>query len=171
MKKLIYVTILSALVFSACEKSKTGGCIDPLAINYESWADFDDGSCTFEADVVFFYDAITAYELNVIGFDRLDFYIEEEPGTFILVGNEPSAPSFIYAGIPNCYEDTYVTSPIQWYSSDNTIINYQVYGITYILLGLEVETLVDEYSFDLYANECAAVPIRFLTFQATNTNK
>jgi len=47
MKKLIYVTILSALTFSACEKSKTGGCIDPLAINYESWADFDDGSCVY----------------------------------------------------------------------------------------------------------------------------
>ena len=93
MKKLICISIFSALIFSACENSKTGGCIDPLAINYERWADFDDGSCTYEADVVFFYDAITANELNVIGFDRLDFYIEEEPGTFILVGNEASAPS------------------------------------------------------------------------------
>ena len=174
MKKLIYLTILSALIFNACKETETGGCIDPLAINYESWADFDDGSCTYEADVVFFYDEITAYELNLIGFDRLDFYIEEEPETFILVGYEPSAPSFIYAGIPNCYEDTYVTSPIQWYSSDNTIINYQVYGITYVsILGLitEIETLVDEYSFDLYANECAAVPIRFISVQATNNNK
>ena len=116
--------------------------------------------------MVILFSETTAYELNLIGFDRLDFYIEEEPGTFILVGNEPSAPSFIYAGIPNCYEDTYVTSPIQWYSSDNTIINYQVYGITYVsILGFitEVETLVDEYSFDLYANTCTAVQITFLT--------
>ena len=36
MKKLIYVTIFSALIFSACKETETGGCIDALAINYES---------------------------------------------------------------------------------------------------------------------------------------
>ena len=50
MKKLIYVTILSALTFSACEKSKTGGCIDPLAINYEYYIpdNKDDGKHYFK---------------------------------------------------------------------------------------------------------------------------
>ena len=50
MKKIICVSILSALIFSACEKSQTDGCIDPLAINYESWADYDDGSCLYQCD-------------------------------------------------------------------------------------------------------------------------
>ena len=165
MKKILLFSVLT-IFLNSCTEVKTGGCIDPTANNYESFADFDDGSCTYIADVVFFYDAITANELNIVGFDRLDYYIEETPGTFINIGEESPIPAFIYAGTPNCYEQTYVTTPIVWYSVDNTIINYQVYGITYVnILGLitEVETLVDEYSFNLYANECAAVPIRFLT--------
>ena len=165
MKKILLFSIL-AIFLNSCSDSRSTGCTDPYAYNYESFADYDDGNCIYTADVVFFYDAITANELNIVGFDRLDYYIEETPGTFINIGNEYPAPSFIYAGIPNCYEQTYVTEAIEWYSAGNTIINYLVYGITYVnILGLitEVETLVDEYSFDLYANECAAVPIRFLT--------
>ncbi len=50
MKKLIYVIILSALIFNACKETETGGCIDYLAINYESWADYDDGSCLYQCD-------------------------------------------------------------------------------------------------------------------------
>jgi len=166
MKKILLLSVLAIFLNSCTVEVRIDGCTDPIAYNYDSQADDDDGSCLYIADVVFFYDALTANELNVVGFDRLDYYIEETPGTFINIGEESPAPSFIYAGIPTCYEQTYVTSPIQWYSVDNTIINYQVYGITYVnILGLitEIETLVDEYSFNLYANECAAVPIRFLT--------
>lgn len=167
MKKTILLLML-AVVINSCsvEIRRIDGCTDTDASNFNPNADNDDGSCTFQADVVFFYDAITANELNIVGFDRLDYYIEETPGTFISIGEESPIPAFIYAGTPNCYEQTYVTTPIVWYNVDNTIINYQVYGITYVnILGLitEVETLVDEYSFDLYANECAAVPIRYIT--------
>ena len=165
MKKTLLLSTL-VILLNSCSEVRRGGCIDPYAYNYESFADFDDGSCVYTADVVFFYDAITANELNLVGFDRLDYYIEETPGTFISVGQELPTPSFIYAGIPICYEQTYITTPIEWYNTDNTIINYLVYGITYVnILGTitEVETLVDEYSFELYANECAGVPIRFLT--------
>ena len=155
------------LIFNACTvEVRLDGCTDPIAYNYDSQADDDDGSCLYIADVVFFYDALTANELNVVGFDRLDYYIEETPGTFINIGEESPIPVFIYAGTPTCYEQTYVTTPIEWYSVDNTIINYQVYGITYVdSLGFitEVEILVDEDSFDLKANECTSVPIRFLT--------
>ena len=166
MKNILLLLSISIFISSCSSDSRSEGCTDPYAINYESFSDYDDGSCNYTADVVFFYDAITANELNIVGFDRLDYYIEETPGTFISIGEESPIPAFIYAGTPNCYEQTYVTTAIVWYNVDNTIINYQVYGITYVnILGLitEVETLVDEYSFNLYANECAAVPIRFLT--------
>lgn len=165
MKKLLLLSAL-AIFLNSCSDSRSEGCTDPYAINYESFADYDDGSCNYTANVVFFYDSQTASELNFVAFDRLDYYIEETAGTFINIGYELPTPTFIYAGIPNCYEQTYVTSPIEWYSENNTIINYQVYGITYVnILGFitEVETLVDEYSFDLYTNECAAVPIRYIT--------
>lgn len=174
MKNLTYLAlaVLCIFTFSACEETTQRGCIDPLAINYESWADYDDGSCLYEADVVFFYNAITANELNIMGFDRLDFYIEEEPGTFILAGSEYPAPSYIYAGIPDCYDNTYVTVPIEWYTTNNTVINYLVFGITYVGQSpLEVETEVDQFSFELYPNECAAVQIRFVNIQETSTKK
>ena len=129
-------------------------------------------SCTkdrrvFHADVVYFYDAITANELN--GYrdllwgpiDRLDYYIIED-GNETYIGSEYPAPSYVSDGVPNCYEETYVTSSIEWYSNNNTVIYYIVYGVHEALLG-ELETIVDEYSFNLGANECAAVPIRFLT--------
>ena len=169
--KNILLLFSFVLLISSCERS-TSGCTEPAAVNYNINADYDNGSCVFQADVVFFYNAWTANELNAADFDRLDFYIEGDPGSYEFVGSED--PTFIYGGIPNCYEDTYVTATMQWEDSYSTNANYLVYGITYVnILGLttEVETLVDEYSFDLYANECAAVPIRFLTFQATNANK
>lgn len=144
-------------------------------------------SCTKErrvlnADVVFFYDDYTDDELSDYNdllwgaIDRLDYYIEEEPGTFIQVGSEYPTPlydefgnfirnDFYYSGIPLCYQDTYVTSPIEWYTHSSTTINYMVYGVHEVdspLGVMEFETIVDEYSFTLYANECAAVQITFL---------
>ena len=165
MKNIILLSFL-AVFLNSCSDSRSVGCIDPYAGNYEPYADYDNGSCIYTSDVVFFYDAQTASELNFLAFDRLDYYIEETAGIFINIGYELPMQSFISAGTPNCFEQTYVTSPIEWYSANNTIINYLVYGITYVnILGLitEVETLVVEYSFDLYANECAAVPIRYIT--------
>jgi hypothetical protein len=159
MKKILLLLTL-ALILNACERS-TSGCIEPAAINYNINADYDDGSCNFQADVIFFYDAITANELNAAEFDRLDFYIEGNPGNYEFVGSE--YPTFIYAGIPNCYQNTYVTTPIHWSDSYSADINYLVYGIHDIGILGELETEVDLYSFNLGANECAAVPIRFLT--------
>ena len=168
MKKILLLSFLTVFLNSCSDSRSVGGCIDYYADNYESYADYDDGSCSYTADVVFFYDAITANELN--GYydllwgpiDRLDYYIEENPGTFIYIGSEYPSPAYISAGVPYCYEATYITEPIEWYSENNTNINYIVYGVHEALLG-ELETIVDEYSFNLGANECAAVPIRFLS--------
>ncbi len=163
MNKLILITSTSILSLSSCMERTViiDGCTDPVAINYNNNADYDDGSCSFQADIVFFYDAITANELNAADFDRLEFYIEGNPGSYEFIGSENS--TFIYGGIPNCYEDTYVTTPIQWSSSYQADIKYLVYGIHDMgILGV-LETEVDLYSFKISANECAAVPIRFLS--------
>ena len=32
---------------NSCTEIETGGCIDPAAYNYESFADYDDGSCLY----------------------------------------------------------------------------------------------------------------------------
>ena len=110
MKKLIYVTILSALIFSACKETETGGCIDSLAINYESWADYDDGSCLYqcddpyatnynvttnypvceyEGDVVFYLDVPAAQEFTNLGIPFLDVYVGND-----LAGSMPTNVGF-----------------------------------------------------------------------------
>lgn len=47
MKKLFLVLFVS-IVFFSCSEVQTGGCTDILAYNYESFADFDDGTCIYE---------------------------------------------------------------------------------------------------------------------------
>ncbi len=161
MKKILLFSTL-AILFNSC-RIETEGCTEPAAINYERNADFDDGSCIFEADLVFFYDHITATELNSANFDRLDYYVEESPGTFISIGSEYPIPDFIADGIPNCYEETYVSSTIQWSNSIGTNLNYKVYGVHDLGILGEIETEVDSYSYSLGANECIAIQIRFLS--------
>tara|TARA_X000000368_G_scaffold414970_1_gene405830 strand:- start:88 stop:588 length:501 start_codon:yes stop_codon:yes gene_type:complete len=163
MKKLLLLSSL-AIFFNSCSDSRYEGCTDPQAINYKSFADYDDGSCDYIADVVFFYDAITANELNswtdiIYGdIDRLDYYIEEQ-----FVGSEyPGGNGFVYAGIPNCYEATYVTEELLWGNNNNTLVNYRVEGIHIALLA-NLITIIDEDSFVLGANQCAAVQAYFIS--------
>ena len=46
MKKILLLSAL-AILLNSCSDSRSEGCTDPGALNYESYADYEDGSCTY----------------------------------------------------------------------------------------------------------------------------
>ncbi len=65
MKKVLSVLAVSILFFATgCKKE---GCTNQDATNYSSEADDDDGSCSFEGEVVFWYGESVANGLVAIG--------------------------------------------------------------------------------------------------------
>ncbi len=177
MKYLLFF-ISTAIFLSSCSSdsnSRSEGCTDPSAINYQSYADYENGSCDYTADAVFWYDAITANELNayidpnpinaIYGpIDKLEFFIDDIP-----VGFEKPSQAFIYAGVPNCYQETYVTEQLIWSTNNNATVNVRVQGVHEAFLA-DLITVIDEFTFDIYANECTAVQIYFLSNKRKQSN-
>lgn len=170
MKNILLLFSISIFISSCSSDSRSEGCTDPAAVNYQSYADYDNGSCDYTSDAVFWYDAITANELNAYSdliygpIDRLDYYIED-----VRVGYEAPGQAFIYDGIPDCYQDTYVTEQLIWSTNNNANVNVRVEGV-HVALFADLITVVDEFSFDAYANECAAVQIYFLSNKRKKSN-
>ena len=116
MKKILLFSVL-AIFFNSCSDSRSEGCTDPYAYNYESFADYDDGSCLYacsdpyaintdvllpidvceyEADVVFYEDVAAAVYFNNLGVNYLDIYVEND-----YVGTLQATLGFTY--VPVCY--------------------------------------------------------------------
>ena len=127
MKRInLIVLACIAIVFSSCDSS-IRGCTDTFAINYDNYADYDDGSCVFEVDVVFALDANSAAYLNADEFaTEVAYYID---GDYIGsdIWNSNIGFPFAIPGIsePNCYETGYVSFTYSWSGSNNTTFFYQ----------------------------------------------
>ena len=81
MKKLnfvlIAVVLTSAIAFTtSCSKKK--GCTDSTSTNYDADAKDDDGSCTYNGKVVFWYNEATADSLVSNGITSLTYYVNEK---------------------------------------------------------------------------------------------
>ena len=147
MKNIILLLSITLLITS-CERS-TSGCIEPAAINYNSYADYDNGSCIFQADVVFSLDIAGAlYFTHIEEIKWLDIYVED-----VMVGTLDASLGFDY--IPLCYpiDEDAVNFMLEWDNSLATIFTW---------------TVVDEYNVVHYieediigANDCLPMSLTF----------
>ena len=117
IKKSILFIFIITLLNSCSIDVQRNGCTDPYANNYESFADYDDGSCLYacddpyssnfgvlssipiceyEADVVFYEDVAAAIYFDNLGIDYLDVYVGIE-----YVGTLQANLGFTY--VPACY--------------------------------------------------------------------
>ena len=167
MKKLLVLLSITIFLNWCVVESRSSGCTDPYAANYQSSADYDNGSCDYTTDIVFYYSSSTATLLNIhadglfVGVDELKFYIDNQ-----YIGSE-YAP-FSFQGIPYCWQPSYVTTDILWSAADfpaiyqndrNIIVDFEVEAIYYSALGpaFDLTKTIESGTLDLWANECVAV--------------
>ena len=102
---LLVVALSIATVFTtSCQKK---GCTDPEAINYSEEAEKDDGSCSYEGAMVFYYDEATAAALVRDGAITMTYYVDGKE-----IGS--SDADIYWTGAPECGQDSSVGVVKNW---------------------------------------------------------
>ncbi|MCC7454183.1 MAG: hypothetical protein IT222_08465 [Crocinitomix sp.] len=71
-KPILTLTFIVGLTLISCKKE---GCLDSDAKNYNADAKTDDGSCTYEAQFVVYFNQATSENLIADGISELSFYL------------------------------------------------------------------------------------------------
>ena len=121
------VLLLSIIItFNSCETT-TQGCTDPYAINYQAYADIDNGSCFFQKDIVLALNANAKLYLDNDDYaTRVDYYIN---GDIIPIGTDywNNINGFPYAtslNPPSCIDPTYTSFTFEWDQSNYAELCY-----------------------------------------------
>ncbi len=107
---------LLVFIQSSCQKE---GCTDKPAANYDQKAKTDDGTCVYEADLVFWFDSDTKTILTSSGVTSLHYYLDET-----LIGNFGAATDFSAA--PPCDDGTAFRKSIAYDVHASKSLTYRV---------------------------------------------
>ena len=190
MKKIILLSAL-AIFLNSCSDIETPGCIDPAAYNYESFADYDDGSCLYilgctdpeadnynpeagleplngcdySCDIVWYLTQSTAAFMIDLGIDYYHFFLKDSDNSFGSIGNQ-----WAWASAPDCTPQSDLSTLViiySWtgnYDSNASILQWEAWaddGSPILILDYEGDQLV-------YPNECMSIG---LTSQQLKTYK
>lgn len=75
MRKIILLCALASFILIGCKKK---GCTDPFALNYNTEAEKDDETCTYDGHLVFWFTSVTATNFVNASIPNLDFYLNGE---------------------------------------------------------------------------------------------
>ena len=148
MKKILLLSTL-AIILNSCVV-ETGGCIEPAAINYESFADYDDGSCYYSSDVVFYEDVAAAVYFDLLDVEWLDLYVDGE-----YIGTLDATLGLTY--VPNCNEIDAVVFSLEWDNASHSSFSWTIRDETGFkhYEGVEI----------IYPNECLPIELTFKKIQ------
>jgi len=114
------IVVMGLLVLAIVGCQNNEGCTNQNSVNYSSSAQQDDGSCTYEAYVVFGFLDQTADQLNTMGIYSVDFYLD---GVFI--GSKSTSQSWYITDDTDCLDPNEVAETINLGSSPTSTAYYE----------------------------------------------
>lgn len=104
-KQFLLGGLMSLMSLGIISCSKEQGCTEFDAVNYNSLADENDGSCEFEGSLVVYYESPTAQAFANIGVSTLNFYIDGN-----LIGSQ--AANLGWNAAPSCGQALSISADI-----------------------------------------------------------
>lgn len=133
--------LFSTILITSC---KHKACTKPDAINYDSNAEKDDGSCQFQSQVVFWYGQNISDSLIAAGTNSLTYYVND-----VSLG---SASTTKYWDVePECELSTTLKFDVEMNNNEKSLYIYEVLN--------QSGNVVWSGTVNFYANECHKIPL------------